>query len=53
VKAGTLPAGLRLTRDGWVRGTPKSAGTHAATLQATDSSRRTASRRFVLAVRAR
>jgi hypothetical protein len=53
VKAGMLPAGLRLTRDGWVRGTPKSAGKHAATLRATDSSRRTASRRFVLAVRAR
>ena len=53
VKAGTLPAGLRLTRDGWVRGTPKAAGKPAATLRATDSSRRTASRRFVLAVRAR
>jgi hypothetical protein len=53
VKAGMLPAGLRLTRDGWVRGTPKSAGKPAATLRATDSSRRMASRRFVLAVRAR
>ena len=27
VKAGALPAGLRLTRDGWLRGTPKAAGT--------------------------
>lgn len=53
VKTGTLPAGLRLTRDGWLRGTPKAAGRPAATLRATDSARRTAARRFVLAVRAR
>ena len=53
VKAGALPAGLRLTRDGWLRGTPKAAGRPAATLRATDSARRTAARRFVLAVRAR
>ena len=53
VKAGTLPAGLRLTRDGWLRGTPKAAGKPTATLRATDSSRQTAIRRFVLAVRAR
>ena len=53
VKAGTLPAGLRLTRDGWLRGTPKAAGRPAATFRATDSSRRTAVRRIVLAVRAR
>jgi hypothetical protein len=53
VKAGTLPAGLRLTRDGWLRGTPRAAGRPAATLRATDSARRTAARRFVLAVRAR
>ena len=53
VKAGTLPAGLRLTRDGWVRGTPKAAGKPAATLRATDSGRRTAVRRIVIAVRAR
>jgi hypothetical protein len=53
VKAGALPAGLSLTRDGWLRGTPKAAGKPAATLRATDSARRTAARRFVLAVRAR
>ena len=53
VKAGALPAGLRLTRDGWLRGTPKAAGRPAATFRATDSARRTAARRFVLAVRAR
>ena len=53
VKTGTLPAGLRLTRDGWLRGTPKAAGRPAATLRATDSARATAARRFVLAVRAR
>ena len=41
------------SRDGWLRGTPKSAGTPAATLRATDSARRTAAKRFVLAVRAR
>jgi len=52
VKAGALPAGLRLTRSGWLRGTPKAAGRPAATLRATDSARRTAARRFVLAVRA-
>jgi hypothetical protein len=53
VKAGALPAGLRLTRDGWLRGTPKAAGRPAATFRATDSARRTAARRFVVAVRAR
>jgi len=53
VKAGALPAGLRLTRDGWLRGTPKAAGRPAATLRATDSARHTTARRFVLAVRAR
>jgi hypothetical protein len=53
VKAGALPAGLRLTRDGWLRGTPKAAGRPAATVRATDSARRTAARRFVVAVRAR
>ncbi len=52
VKAGALPAGLHLTRDGWLRGTPKAAGTPAATLRVTDSARHTAARRFVLAVRA-
>jgi hypothetical protein len=53
VKAGALPAGLHLTRDGWLRGTPKAAGRPAATLRATDSARRTVARRFVLAVHAR
>ena len=53
VTAGALPAGLHLTRDGWLRGTPKAVGRPAATLLATDSARRTAARRFVLAVRAR
>ena len=53
VKAGALPAGLRLTRDGWLRGTPKAAGRPAATFRATDSARRTAARRFVVAVHAR
>ena len=53
VKAGALPAGLRLTRDGWLRGTPKVAGRPAATFRATDSARRTAARRFVVAVHAR
>jgi hypothetical protein len=53
LKAGALPAGVRLTRDGWLRGTPKAAGRPAATFRATDSARRTAARRFVLAVRAR
>lgn len=53
LKAGALPTGLRLTRDGWLHGTPKAAGRPAATLRATDSGRRTAARRFVLAVRAR
>jgi hypothetical protein len=53
VKAGALPAGLRLTRDGWLRGTPKAAGRPAATFRATDSAQRTAARRFIVAVRAR
>jgi len=53
LKAGALPVGLRLTRDGWLRGTPKAVGRPAATLRVTDSARRTAARRFVLAVRAR
>ncbi len=53
LKAGTLPAGLRLTRGGWLRGTPKAAGRPTATLRVTDSARRTAARRFVVAVRAR
>jgi hypothetical protein len=53
VKAGALPDGLRLTRDGWLRGTPKAAGRPAATFRATDSAKRTAARRFVVAVRAR
>lgn len=50
--AGVLPTGVLLRRDGTLSGTPRVAGRTAATLRATDAQGRSASRRFVVVVRA-
>jgi hypothetical protein len=53
LKAGALPAGIRLVRDGRLLGTPRAAGRSVATLRATDARGRTVSRRFAIDVRIR
>jgi Putative Ig domain len=49
--AGTLPAGLRLLRDGRLAGTPTVAGRSTPTLRVTDATGRSASRRLPVVVR--
>ncbi len=50
--AGTLPAGLRLLRDGRLTGTPTVAGKATPMLRVTDATGRSASRRLAVIVRA-
>ena len=53
LQTGELPAGVRLLRDGRLRGTPTAAGRSAATLQVTDAKGRSVSRRFVVSINSR
>jgi hypothetical protein len=53
LKSGTLPLGVRLLRDGRIKGKPKVAGRSTATVLATDAKGLAASRRLEIAVRAR
>ncbi len=51
VTAGSLPPGLRLSRDGLLSGTPTAVGTTSFTITATDAAGRSASRSYSLSVR--
>ncbi len=51
-KAGAIPGGLRLLRDGRLTGTPRVAGKRLITLRVTDPGGRSAIRRFLLTVSA-
>ena len=53
LKTGRLPAGVRLLRDGQLRGTPTAAGRSPVTLRATDAKARSVSRRYVVLVNRR
>jgi hypothetical protein len=53
LKAGRLPPGVRLLRDGRLRGTPRAAGRTSATVKATDARGQSATRRVVLTIRRR
>lgn len=53
LKSGSLPVGVRLLRDGRVKGKPKVAGRSTATVLVTDAKGLAASRRLEIAVRAR
>jgi len=50
LKAGKLPAGVRILRDGRLLGTPTVAGRSAATMEATDAKGQLVSRRFVVVI---
>ena len=47
---GTMPAGLTLTRNGTVSGTPRVAGRQSVVLRATDTGGRSVARRFTITV---
>jgi hypothetical protein len=51
VTAGSLPPGLRMSRDGLLSGTPTAVGTTSFTITATDAAGRSANRRYALSVR--
>jgi len=53
LKAGKLPAGVRVLRDGRLRGTPTIAGRSVATMEATDAKGQSVSRRFVVVINRR
>jgi hypothetical protein len=50
-QAGALPAGVRLLPNGWLVGTPRSAGSARPTLRVTDAGGRSVSRQLAIVVR--